>query len=49
MDDTVTIWTRRFLTNRLHQQKHTVLDMLHPSKVTNSTYDRNSGKASQNV
>ncbi|EHB01925.1 40S ribosomal protein S24 [Heterocephalus glaber] len=34
MNDTVTIWTRKFMTNRLLQRKHMVIDVLHPGKAT---------------
>ncbi|XP_006834005.1 PREDICTED: 40S ribosomal protein S24-like [Chrysochloris asiatica] len=34
MNGTVTIWTRKFMTNRLLQQKHMVIDVLHPRKAT---------------
>ncbi|CAD7688362.1 unnamed protein product [Nyctereutes procyonoides] len=34
MNDTVTIRTRKFMTNRLLQQKQMVIDVLHPGKAT---------------
>ncbi|XP_059135594.1 small ribosomal subunit protein eS24-like [Peromyscus eremicus] len=34
MNDTVTIRTRKFMTNRLLQRKQTVIDVLHPGKAT---------------
>ncbi|XP_044803139.1 40S ribosomal protein S24-like [Bubalus kerabau] len=34
MKDTITIWTRKFMTNRLLQQKQMVIDDLHPGKAT---------------
>ncbi|ELK25367.1 PREDICTED: 40S ribosomal protein S24 [Myotis davidii] len=34
MNDTVTIRTRKFMTNRLLQWKQMVIDVLHPEKVT---------------
>ncbi|XP_059555627.1 small ribosomal subunit protein eS24-like [Myotis daubentonii] len=34
MNDTVTIWTRKFMTNGLLQQKQMVIDVLHPGKAT---------------
>ncbi|XP_054579806.1 40S ribosomal protein S24-like [Eptesicus fuscus] len=34
MNDTVTIQTRKFMTNRLLQQKQMVIDVLHPGKAT---------------
>ncbi|KAK2505454.1 hypothetical protein MC885_012341 [Smutsia gigantea] len=34
MNDTVTIWTGKFMTNRLLQQKQTVIDVPHPGKAT---------------
>ncbi|KAM6163635.1 uncharacterized protein C17orf78 homolog [Rhynchocyon petersi] len=47
MNDTVTIQTRKFMTNRLLQQKQMVIDVLHPRKAT--VPNRNSGKTCQNV
>ncbi|XP_034619747.1 40S ribosomal protein S24-like [Trachemys scripta elegans] len=34
MNDTVTIRTRKFMTNRLLQRKQMVIDVLHPGKAT---------------
>uniref|UniRef100_G1QA41 Small ribosomal subunit protein eS24 n=1 Tax=Myotis lucifugus TaxID=59463 RepID=G1QA41_MYOLU len=34
MNDTGTIWTRKFMTNRLLQRKQIVIDVLHPGKAT---------------
>ena len=34
MSDTVTIWTRKFMTNQLLQLKQVVIGVLHPGKVT---------------
>nr|XP_058151546.1 small ribosomal subunit protein eS24-like [Dasypus novemcinctus] len=34
MNDTVTIQTRKFMTNRLLQRKQMVIDVLHPGKAT---------------
>nr|XP_055194597.1 40S ribosomal protein S24-like [Nyctereutes procyonoides] len=34
MNDTVPIWTRKFMTNRLLQRKQMVIDVLHPGKAT---------------
>ncbi|ELK27102.1 PREDICTED: 40S ribosomal protein S24 [Myotis davidii] len=34
MNDTLTIQTRKFMTNRLLQQKQMVIDVLHPGKAT---------------
>ncbi|EPQ16640.1 40S ribosomal protein S24 [Myotis brandtii] len=34
MNDTVTIWTRKFMTNRLLQREQMVIDVLHPGKAT---------------
>ncbi|XP_043837883.1 40S ribosomal protein S24-like [Dromiciops gliroides] len=34
MNDTVTIRTRKFMTNRLLQHKQMVIDILHPGKAT---------------
>ncbi|XP_040097547.1 40S ribosomal protein S24-like [Oryx dammah] len=34
VNDTVTIWTRKFMTNQLLQQKQMVIDVLHPGKAT---------------
>ncbi|XP_054575674.1 40S ribosomal protein S24-like [Eptesicus fuscus] len=34
MNDTVTIQTRKFMTNRLLQRKPMVIDVLHPQKAT---------------
>ncbi|KAL0615072.1 40S ribosomal protein S24 [Plecturocebus cupreus] len=34
MNDTVTIHTRKFMTNRLFQRKQMVTDVLHPGKAT---------------
>ncbi|XP_036201800.1 40S ribosomal protein S24-like [Myotis myotis] len=34
MNDTVTIWTRKFMTNRLLQRKQMVIEVLHPGKAT---------------
>nr|XP_058152128.1 small ribosomal subunit protein eS24-like [Dasypus novemcinctus] len=34
MNDTVTIQPRKFMTNRLLQQKQMVIDVLHPGKAT---------------
>ncbi|XP_034846827.1 40S ribosomal protein S24-like [Mirounga leonina] len=34
MSNTVTISTRKFMTNRLLQQKEMVIDVLHPGKAT---------------
>ncbi|KAM7135434.1 small ribosomal subunit protein eS24-like [Molossus nigricans] len=34
MNDTVTIRTRKFMTNKLLQQKQMVIDVLHPGKAT---------------
>nr|XP_042114614.1 40S ribosomal protein S24-like isoform X1 [Peromyscus maniculatus bairdii]XP_042114615.1 40S ribosomal protein S24-like isoform X1 [Peromyscus maniculatus bairdii] len=34
MNDTVTIRTRRFMTNRLLRRKQMVIDVLHPGKAT---------------
>ncbi|KAL0628484.1 40S ribosomal protein S24 [Plecturocebus cupreus] len=34
MDDTVTIRTRKFVTNQLLQRKQMVIDVLHPGKAT---------------
>ncbi|XP_055276199.1 40S ribosomal protein S24-like [Moschus berezovskii] len=34
MKDTVTIRTRKFMTNRLLQRKQMVIDVLHPGKAT---------------
>ncbi|XP_059522232.1 small ribosomal subunit protein eS24-like [Myotis daubentonii] len=34
MNDTVTIWTRKFMTNRLLQRKQMVIEFLHPGKAT---------------
>ncbi|XP_054571589.1 40S ribosomal protein S24-like [Eptesicus fuscus] len=34
MNDTVTIWTRKFMTNRLLQRKQMVIDVLPPGKAT---------------
>uniref|UniRef100_A0ABI7W0P2 Small ribosomal subunit protein eS24 n=1 Tax=Felis catus TaxID=9685 RepID=A0ABI7W0P2_FELCA len=34
MNDTVTIRTRKFMTNRLLQRKQMVMDVLHPGKAT---------------
>ncbi|KAG3277847.1 RPS24 [Ictidomys tridecemlineatus] len=34
MNDTVTIQTRKFMTNRLLQMKQMVIDVLHPGKAT---------------
>uniref|UniRef100_A0A2K6S324 Small ribosomal subunit protein eS24 n=1 Tax=Saimiri boliviensis boliviensis TaxID=39432 RepID=A0A2K6S324_SAIBB len=34
MNDTVTILTRKFMTNRLLQRKPMVIDVLHPGKAT---------------
>ncbi|KAB0357089.1 hypothetical protein FD754_001245 [Muntiacus muntjak] len=33
MNDTVTIWTRKFMTDRLLQRKQMVIDVLHPGKA----------------
>lgn len=33
MNDTVTIWTRKFMTKQLLQQKQVVSDVLHPRKA----------------
>ncbi|XP_015441752.1 LOW QUALITY PROTEIN: 40S ribosomal protein S24-like [Pteropus alecto] len=33
-NDTITIWTRRFMTNRLLQRKQMVIDVLHPGTAT---------------
>ncbi|ELK35441.1 40S ribosomal protein S24 [Myotis davidii] len=34
MNDTITIRTRKFMTNRLLQRKQMVIDVLHPGKAT---------------
>nr|XP_015105265.1 40S ribosomal protein S24-like [Vicugna pacos] len=34
MSNTVTIWTRKFMTNRLLPLKKMVIDVLHPGKAT---------------
>uniref|UniRef100_A0A3P8PQQ9 Small ribosomal subunit protein eS24 n=1 Tax=Astatotilapia calliptera TaxID=8154 RepID=A0A3P8PQQ9_ASTCA len=34
MNDTVTVRTRKFMTNRLLQRKQMVVDVLHPGKAT---------------
>ncbi|XP_039716556.1 40S ribosomal protein S24-like [Pteropus medius] len=34
MNDVVTFWTRKFITNRLLQWKQMVTDVLHPGKAT---------------
>ena len=34
VNDTVTIWTRKFMTNQLLWQKQMVIDVLHPGKAT---------------
>ncbi|XP_036912977.1 40S ribosomal protein S24-like [Sturnira hondurensis] len=34
MNDTVTIWTRKFMSNRLLQWKQMAIDFLHPGKAT---------------
>ncbi|KAF7469801.1 hypothetical protein GHT09_018729 [Marmota monax] len=33
MNDTVIIWTRKFITNQLLQKKQIVIDVLHPGKA----------------
>ncbi|XP_034493278.2 small ribosomal subunit protein eS24-like [Marmota flaviventris] len=33
MNDTVIIWTRKFITNKLLQRKQMVIDVLHPGKA----------------
>ncbi|XP_052594187.1 40S ribosomal protein S24-like [Peromyscus californicus insignis] len=34
MNDTVTIWTRKFMINRLLRRKQMLIDVLHPGKAT---------------
>jgi small subunit ribosomal protein S24e len=34
MNDTVTVWTRKFMTNPLLQRKQMVFNILHPGKAT---------------
>ncbi|ELR46647.1 hypothetical protein M91_17097, partial [Bos mutus] len=34
VNDIVTIWTRKFMTNQLLRQKQMVIDVLHPGKAT---------------
>ncbi|XP_045677480.1 40S ribosomal protein S24-like [Phyllostomus hastatus] len=34
MNDTLTIWTRKFMTNRLLQWKQMLIDVLNPGKAT---------------
>ncbi|KAJ8782365.1 hypothetical protein J1605_010073 [Eschrichtius robustus] len=34
MNNTVTIWTRKFMTNRILQRKQMIIDVLHPGKAT---------------
>ncbi|XP_061047658.1 small ribosomal subunit protein eS24-like [Eubalaena glacialis] len=34
MNNTVTIWTRKFMTNRVLQRKQMIINVLHPGKAT---------------
>ncbi|XP_059950938.1 small ribosomal subunit protein eS24-like [Mesoplodon densirostris] len=34
MNNTVTVWTRKFMTNRILQRKQMIIHVLHPGKAT---------------
>lgn len=49
MNDTVTVQTRKIMTNRLLQWKQMVINILHPGKATVPTTEIRGKKTSQNV